>query len=529
MRVRMLNRPGTDQPVPEVKEITVFPALLPEESVSGYLLRTITLNNAALVNGQRQLLGLRSTSATLALPGNLDFFATQAPQVFISADHLARHHTVEPLFRWTLPVCDFRKLRDWERSGGANPFSVALKSNFTGQSYPRHCMACAADDERRFGVAYWRRTAQLAFVAICPIHGESFVRGCGVCGPEDLMSSPFPLPAPRCVCGRLHQPVVSDDLEVHRSLLLRIARIAQELLLAEEPNAVCEAVPKAYLSAARDKGFVANRGVSALNIAKVLGATGGIEAFSALQLIVDKRAAYIRRIFRGQLPHSVGMQMLLIDLLFGSAANFVSACRVASERPESEPSVALDAPARLHRWRVLLESVLASNPGLTRSHLNRTKSSLIANLRKHDRAWLDATLPARYAKGPKVPHSIDPVTRAQQKDQTIAAHIRKHRADLLVRPGRPLRLTVSRLLGGNRSAVTAYHGDSFGPRAAQALADCTETIEQYGARCVRWALQHPETFGSMRSQMLYIAYYGRISQGQARQMVERYRAGPGAL
>lgn len=245
------------------KEITVFPGLFPEESLTGYLQRVVVLNRAVASLGYSQLRGARvgPPASAMAFPSNLDYIAKQAREVFRSADYLARHHTLEPLFRWTLSAPAFATLQNWHRTG-VGDLTVKLRGNALGQEYSRHCTACAEEDVRRFGVPYWRRAAQLTFVAVCPVHEEILLGGCGRCLQAQLFVSSWPLPSHRCVCGQAQVPLVSGDLLRHKPLLLRIARIAQELLIQEAPAQIGMTSPITCRIAAIEQGFVANRGVS---------------------------------------------------------------------------------------------------------------------------------------------------------------------------------------------------------------------------------------------------------------------------
>ena len=50
-----------------------------------------------------------------------------------------------------------------------------------------------------------------------------------------------------------------------------------------------------------------------------------------------------------------------------------------------------------------------------------------------------------------------------------------------------------------------------------------ESTEQFGRRCVNWALENPNAFKSLSTQVDYVARYGRSSLACASALIESYR------
>lgn len=506
------------------KEITVFPGLFPEESLIGYLQRAVTLNRAVASLGYSQLRGTRAGPPTsaMAFPSNLDYIAKQAKGVFGSADYLARHHTLEPLFRWTLSAPAFVTLQNWHRTGIGN-LAIRLRGNALGQEYSRHCPACAEEDVRRFGVPYWRRAAQLAFMAVCPVHEEILLGGCGRCLQAQLFVSSWPLPSHNCVCGQAQIPVVSGQLLRHKPLLLRIARITQELLAQEAPAQIGTISPIVCRTAAIEQGFVANRGVSPRAMNRSITERGGIEAISAFNIPIG-RSGYMGMcgIQQNKSFQSITYHLLVLDLLFESVNEYVEKCTAL--KPDQYVDTnrqAAASPEKILRWRTRLENLLESHPNVSRSQLNRMAMSLMANLRKFDGTWLDERWPKRYSSELGGRRAVLEA-RAHRNDLHVAEHIRKRAADLLKDPGRPRQLNKSTLLSGNRTA-SSLRTLKLGPASRQALDVHIESTEQFGRRCVNWALENPNAFKSLSTQVDYVARYGRSSLACASALIESYR------
>lgn len=225
---------------------------------------------------------------------------------------------------------------------------------------------------------------------------------------------------------------------------------------------------------------------------------------------------------QGRSFQSIIYHLLVLDLLFRSASEYIEKCVAVKPTQYDDINRQVAAsPKKIVRWRNRLESLLESHPNISRSQLNRMATSLMANLRKFDSAWLDERWPKRYSSGSYKRLAANEA-RVHRNDLHVAEHIRKRAVDLLNDSGRPRKLTKSTLLSGNRTA-SSLRTLKLGPASKQALDVHVESAEQFGRRCVDWALKNPNAFKSLSIQAVYIARYGRISTAYAFDLIESYR------
>lgn len=145
------------------------------------------------------------------------------------------------------------------------------------------------------------------------------------------------------------------------------------------------------------------------------------------------------------------------------------------------PKTVVD-PTLLESNRKILSDEIAANPDLGRQGVYERVKTTFIWLRRHDREWLEAHLPARRTpKGPGV--KID----WRARDAEFATAVRGEAERLFNAPGRPVRVTatgVAKRVG--KLALVSKHGDKL-PQTVEALKEVAETVEDYAVRRVLWA------------------------------------------
>ncbi|SAL57812.1 MULTISPECIES: TnsD family Tn7-like transposition protein [Burkholderiaceae] len=151
----------------------LFPRPYPDELLGSLLIRSsrrLGLSVETMVQISR-LVPPRYPS--FIVPGNLlrlsDYTAT-------SAADLLEKHTLFAFVCLTYDTSEIAVLRRAAIHGDGLQSRSAYGAQFTNRSrrvsFRRYCSACAAQDEREFGEAYWHRTHAVPGVLTCPKHNS---------------------------------------------------------------------------------------------------------------------------------------------------------------------------------------------------------------------------------------------------------------------------------------------------------------------------------------------------------------------
>ncbi|MCX4151653.1 MULTISPECIES: TniQ family protein [Paraburkholderia] len=374
------------------------------------------------------------------------------------------------------------------------------------------CTACAVEDVRDHGMAYWRRAHHVPGVSVCWIHQLTLLSSCPGCRrPFQFHNRLLRQPWHACPCG--WQAVAWEQSgPVAETVALDYARFAHDLLDRPLDRTTSECLRATYRRRIRELGFAYGAGLRIREFQAHLIEELG-DAFLAS---VDP--AYAARRMRFWLRFTpqggaawdmpITRHLLLSLFLFGTRDRFalslqrgeadtlpVRRTRSAADSPDLSGETGAPMPRAVHRSRIQAE--LARNPAMTIEDLWRKAHRPTAWLYDHDRAWLSnaMSLPLELAKQP-----ADVLTAVSPDDAIFAVKVDAVAADVLAAVGKPLQVTKSRLFDAlpRRLADIASHRARY-PMTLARIAENRESTWHFRARRTWWAYGVLATRGDLLS------------------------------
>lgn len=498
---------------PTYRDLSVFPGLLPDECIWGYLVRVVYLNRGRKTHSSDQLTGSQGNhwvSGPL-FPTRMDYAIERYPHIFGTLPKLAQDHTILPLLTWTMDAQGLATVMERFVNGvGQNPSLLALG---VLAGYPRHCASCADDDRRLYGVAYWRRSHQLGFVRYCGEHETPLLAGCGGCLHNNLVTAKFGLPDEKCVCGRAQVSLVLNPLDPHRHLFLGMSRIAREAMQMAEPACVREADTRAIATELTKRRITHQGRPSQSGLLRYLNSTGTLGGLDKLGLIGTGLPA-VRSLLLGKRSENLGLRIAVIAQLFGGLLRYVEACQEAA----STAATRGPSEAAIDEARATILAAIEKYGTNSRAVIGRKASEAVKVLFNFDNSWYESHVPRIIPnrQGQKLRRPMP--DRLVRRDELIAAEIATRAVALRAESGEPRRLTRGALVAGIRAGRVFQ-----GPLTTKALAENVESTREYGARCVNWAARTPQAFTSPNRAQSYIQ--NRMGIGSGARLAEIFARG----
>ena len=111
----------------------------------------------------------------IVLPNNLNFLVSQLPQGSqLIVENLIKKNTLYPFFRSFLTPVEIYSFKDLLRSKLTTSISQAAKiSDRERNRMLKFCPKCCADNEQRYGEAYWHRQHQIPGIMVCLKHNQT--------------------------------------------------------------------------------------------------------------------------------------------------------------------------------------------------------------------------------------------------------------------------------------------------------------------------------------------------------------------
>ncbi len=108
----------------------------------------------------------------IILPNNLNYLVSQLPQSSqLTVESLIKRNTLYPLFRSFLTPVEIYSFKDLLRSKSSTSISQTAKiSDKERNRVLKFCPKCRAEDEQKYGEAYWHRQHQIPGILLCLEH-----------------------------------------------------------------------------------------------------------------------------------------------------------------------------------------------------------------------------------------------------------------------------------------------------------------------------------------------------------------------
>lgn len=498
----------------------------------------------------KELLGKPSPTIAIDFPRPLDVFVAELPPAYQEdINHLINASTLLPFYAPFLTASRGQDLRQFMR-GQKSPVRSSgvlgwLVNKSVRSPYPRLCLACAEEDQARYGESYWHRVHQIPGVFWCPVH-ELLLHRSTTSWADRLIS------ADQARNGRLVP--VEDIQPQERRALLQYAKDTAWVLGNVDLPCDPDAIQKRYASLLADRQLGSFSGqIWEATLLKALHdfyPTSLLNRFNCQTLRAQQPSPFIKlaRPFRhAQHPayHLLFMQFLGIEASrfwdippspgpFGTrpwpclnpaAQHYqecvVQTCHIRSSNTDGRPIGTFRcrcgfAYQRIGPDRGPLDRYTSTT--VVREHcihvqqnqmsrLDAARSEWLRTLQhsadpkqpsakhlapqvyhwlhRHDRAWLQVHRPVyrtRTVRRPRVDWHL--------RDNLMCRAITQAAEHLLHQPDRPVRLTPKRILREAQQLVQIRISLSHMPKCANALKELHEDPQAFACRRIDWARSH---------------------------------------
>ncbi|WP_412524151.1 TniQ family protein [Burkholderia sp. S-53] len=442
---------GMSHPMPksvvlQSSAINNFPALLPGETMLGYLARVVLVNQANLYSVSSHVLGLKSClEPPWVVPCNLARLCDFAKGALGSANDLLQNHTVFPAVAPFLKAEIRARLSTQiiESNAGGIRRGVIRPSAWEGNAPARMawCPKCVGEDEATYGFSYWRREHQLDICSHCVRHSCPLAVGCGLCTfPLSRRAAPA-LPTARCQCGRgLRTIAVGSYVRGDGSLLSKSHEFLRSLFDNPLPLDELDHIGATLQERAIELDLTTGVGIRQSAMMKLVEHVDGLHLLAPRWGSRENAIHVLTRPLRhGETSSNLAVNVLLVGVLFSSGDDFRTA--------------------------------------LTR---NRVAGKLGTDCRERVSAPVHN---ASYAA------SEYHLKKRLQTDRQISTAIRQRHAAVLASSERPIRFTRGFFLAdipGGRSIVRKT--DMY-PLISATIQELAETREQYMCRRAAWLMK----------------------------------------
>jgi hypothetical protein len=497
-----------------VLELALRPAILPEESIVGYLQRLALLGT----DGDMQMLAQRVLSikpihAPWLIPSHLETLASRFSDVLPSAQVLLEQHTIFPAVAPFLSAASQASVRD--RMLGTSPpagtyLLLGLQHSYEGpgslKTTQAYCKTCASEDKDRFGFSYWRRHHQFPHVFSCGVHGTPLMTGSGCCAVTSRAGRHARLPQRPCFCKRWSKPVIKAlNGEDARDVDRRVSRLLHQTLTYPLPQIDATVLGQVYRHRFEELGFLKGRNYMATpDASRAFVKACTSELLERCASRVSSENGWFSMAVRGNPPKSAVRNILLVNFLFGSLENFARetlryrettlaprAKRARRKLPPAHPHAVNKAGTpeyikRRREYRRMLTNWAAKVRVPTRTKAITRLGYIASRLWKHDEDWYQNALPPNETRTPSA-NSMERWDKARARaDRMAVKHVRRRYKLLSVRNKRPVRITRRLLIDGLPDNPRPR------PRANRLIARLVDTDASFRERLAIWLYSHPE-------------------------------------
>lgn len=476
------------------------PPLIDDESVIGYLQRMCLVGANGDFKPMVQDVVGQQVSPPLLIPTALGRISNHLASM-PSAEDIVNNHTTFKAISAFIPEAKRQNLRrnmvsdEGSRSNMYFALGLTHSKKDTKRSYQSFCEQCAAEDESQHGVGAWRRTHQFPYVMSCGNHGTALRTGSGCCSRSLMHTRTAKLPLLSCDCPN-STVSLRADLEHNEKAVDADARISKLLVQAlnwDWSRVVAEDLQQFYRHHIRAKGFTRGLFVDSKRFLQAMEnwfSTDLLEAYGSRCLPGLTWAATVAQ-GAGEAPKSAVRNMLLVDFLFGSLADFQAAYDSGDWRavPVKRKGVAevatsklcpKDHLARTQLMRAQMLDWITQQETATRAAANKQMNRQVLWLRAHDAEWfLKALPPISHAN--VVKNSLAHwVAKRAQNDLAAAEHLKKRYLQLTADALTPTKLSARSLIGSH------FTHKVYGPCTSALLARLVDTAETFRGRRAVW-------------------------------------------
>lgn len=319
--------------------LTTLPNEFPDEWYLSYIYRLHLLTDLPrFADSVEAIFGTPLTLSHVAPTGLKKLVARIPPTLGKTVDFYLAKTTAFPylkLFAFGTPEATTKaKYLDDQR-----PLSRRFtnRSNRAGleKREPRVCLQCMEEDIATRGLAYYRRSHQIADIALCSIHYEPLRTSCAKCGPKPWPSYGMFRPG---MCRHCKEDFRNQDVDTPAFANLeaehQLTELVAKILLANLPLLDAAKLSATYKNALKRRDLMASRTkVAVRKLAWTISQHFGKPYLDELGLTTEPKSTATPYWVVGAIGCTKSAQPLdhciLIIFLFGSFENFLSSYRVA--------------------------------------------------------------------------------------------------------------------------------------------------------------------------------------------------------
>lgn len=484
-------------------QLPFFPSSLPDETLLSRVSRYHLLSgNKTINNTFDELFGKPPFPLEQIVPPGIEVLAARLPgEQRNSLKTLLLENTLLPLFLpYLAPTRASTNLAD-------DPSEVVshIPRRVVGMHGEAHlCLDCVEDDQREHGIPYWHRSHQIPGVSVCWKHQTPLLSSCPVCGCPFLLSKKLLcIPWQQCRCT--WQPNLASRPSGGNRTAHEYALFAHDLLIMNLPPIPPQHLFTTYKERAAQLDFTRGSKVAIEQLQDAIidyyGEPFITEVDSAYASA--RRNSWLRLTsYQSALDTPVTRHILLSLYLFGEVKQLSHQLHNDLKKVKGEPTsrfqeanvASKDAQQReFHRSKVL--KAKQRRPTSTIQTLWKQAFKSMSWLYDNDLAWLQ-----KHVLQPQtttVTKTIDTAT----DDELFAGKIENFAKTYFTNDsGKPLRLTIGRLLGCLEKRVRPFYGDRERyPLTFERIDYHTESLWHFRARRILWAIDEIQAMGELIS------------------------------
>jgi hypothetical protein len=519
--------------------------LLPDEPTFNYLTRTLRITGR---HDRRRttasLFGSASVRVERPLHAGFAHFAyTLSGMEALNGRYLAEAHTMLRLFKPFSAQDRYERTLDQTLTDRATGIFERIGARPTGvfRNSPACCVACTEVDQDTHRPPHYRRSHQVIACQVCPEHGTVLTTRCESCAAPLSFTD---LPSLKCQsCGANFQPGQLDSaLASNPALALRLAQVVQSslngLLVVADETVRLTVLRERIQSAQKNRS-----GLIGDNLALRICRTYGPQFLETLSLLPTREPTlgWPALMLHGRhLSQDPIANCLLIAMSFESVEAYNDAVSRTSSQILSTDKTSKLLTGCMGITRAILKDVLrpgllrevaanhgidnciltnwvaaypglsqrrkltgrnvllrrnkrlilrhqANNPTQSRSQVAAVLSREVAQVRQHDRAWLDRHLPVQ--EGLSGATAAIRTPPKSEKDKALAAALCHAVETAKATKARPRRFAANRIEAMSGIAMIDKEQRTKFPLTTEAIARLTESVEDYYRRCLNWAAE----------------------------------------